>query len=87
MAWIWVSGLPWGLLRRDSRKKNPGVERRGGSTEMRPLGKAPDSQLTVPFMIDHEGFKRCGLKPYTNDPELGVEIQSRAIEAVVIARK
>ena len=39
-------------------------------------------------MIDHEGFKRCGLKPYSDDSELAVGIQSRALdEAVMIAHK
>ena len=27
---------------------------------------------TVSFSSDHTHFKRCGLKPYTDDPELGV---------------
>ena len=53
----------------------------------RPLGKAPDSQLTVPFMSDYEGFKRSRLDSNTDDSEPGFRIQSRAIEAVVIAHK
>ena len=51
------------------------------------LGKAPGSQLTVSFKSDHEGFKRCGLNWYTDDSELVVRIQSRALEAFVVDRK
>ena len=49
-------------------------------------GKRP-GQLTVSFMRDHGGFKRCGLKPYSDNSELAVCIQSRALKAVVIANK
>ena len=38
-------------------------------------------------MIDHEGFKRCGLKPYSDDSVLTVGLQSRALDAFVVARK
>ena len=38
-------------------------------------------------MRDNEGFKRCGLKWYSDDSELAVRIQSRALKAVVIAHK
>ena len=54
-----------------------------GTVAARPLGKAPDSQLTVPFMRDHEGFKRSRLDSYNDDSELVVRIQSRALEAHV----
>ena len=51
-----------------------------------PLGNTLGSQLTVPVSSDYEGFKRCGLKPYSDDSELAVGIQSRALEAFVVAR-
>jgi hypothetical protein len=56
---------------------------------VRATGKHPllKTYGTLNFTSDHEGFKRSGLKPYSDDSELAVAIQSRALEAFVVARE
>ena len=52
-----------------------------------PLGNAPDNQLTIPLELQHLIGSICGLDSYSDDSELAVRIQSRALEAFVVALK
>ena len=59
---IWVSGPAMGSVAK-------GFER--------PLGKGPDSQLTIPLALQHSSICSIrsaisGLKPYNDNPELVV---------------
>ena len=43
--------------------------------------------LTIPLALQHLLGSSCGLKCYNDDSELVVRIQTRALEAVVVALK
>ena len=56
-------------------------------SSQRPLGKAPDSRLTIPLALQHLLGSRCGLVYNNEDSELVVINQTRALEAFVVALK